>query len=192
MMSVRSSDFTYGGQKLPVGWRSRMTALPGDHGLAGDDRPVLLYIVLDAVLYLGVPAVDLQRRFAVEGLGQRRHERPDLIATCDWDGDGRYDILCNSAANTVPVSERDAGRRIYDQSLRIAAAFWLRNIGTNDAPEFDQPRRFRCKDGGIIRTKTQSFNIEPADLDGDGELALIMGDGPGFVFGLLRDELRRH
>ena len=50
-----SQTFTYRGQKLPVAWRSRITALPGQHRLAGDDRPVLLLIDLQSRLQLGVP-----------------------------------------------------------------------------------------------------------------------------------------
>jgi hypothetical protein len=122
MMSLRSSVFTHNGRKLPVGWRSRMTALPGDYGLAGDDRPVLLYIALDSVLSLGIPI----------------------------------------NAGSTEIAE-------------------IRPLAFSDAA----PLKTSGSAGMSGRTQ-----ISTCDWECDGELDLIMGDGPGFLFGLMRSELQ--
>ncbi len=178
-----------------------MIALPGDYGLAVDDRPVLLYIGPDSVLTLGVPTtlgsteISEIRPLAFEdgepmgvsaraGMSGRKQ-----IAARDWDSDGTWDIVYNSAANTVVVREQDENQRLLGDTLKTSAAFWCRNVETDTRPVFERPRRILWKDGEIIRSETHSCNVEPANLDGDGELDQIKRDGPGFLYGLMRDEL---
>ncbi len=196
-----SKTFMYQGQKLGVGWRSRMAGLPGSYRLAGDDRPVLLYIDLLSELKLAVPrtagSTDIEEILPLQftdgqpivTAGSAGMSGRTQLSTPDWDGDGVWDIMYNTPAKSVPLSEQDPHLIGLNDHLRTCAIYWLRNVGTPDAPRFERPRRVTYKDGGVIRTETHSMNVEPADLNGDGQLDIIFGDGPGFVYYLMRDEL---
>ncbi|MEM8738808.1 MAG: VCBS repeat-containing protein [Planctomycetota bacterium] len=198
---VESKTFTHQGQKLGVGWRSRMIGLPGDYELAGDERPVLLFVDLESKLNLGVPVKtgshEIESVIALESVdggpiitaGSAGMSGRTQLSAPDWDGDGRWDIMYNTPAKSVPLSETDPELIALNDYLRSCATFWLRNVGTNQAPRFEQPRRITYRDGAVIRVETHSQNVEPTDLDGDGQLDLIFGDGPGFVYYLMRDEL---
>ena len=199
--TLKGAVFTHDGAKLPVGWRSRMTALPGKHHIAGDDRPVLLYVGPDSVLALGIPAktgsteIAEVRPLAFEDgepvvvSGRSGMSGRTQLSTPDWDGDGVWDVMYNTPAVSVVWSERDPAMLASIDALKTSVIYWLRNVGTNDKPVFAAPRRVTWKDGGVIRVEKHSLNVEPADLNGDGKLDLLVGDGPGFVFGLMRDEL---
>ena len=50
-----STLFTMNGEKLSVAWRSRPAVIDGGHGVAGDDRKVLLYLDIDQLLAFGIP-----------------------------------------------------------------------------------------------------------------------------------------
>ena len=196
-----SDTFTYNGAKLGIGWRSRMAGLLGDYRLAGDDRPVLLFIDLDSELKLAVPAsvgsteiVEILPVQHTDGspivtAGSAGMSGRTQLSTPDWDGDGTWDIMFNVPAKTVPMIDPDPRRNALADHLKTSAIFWLKNVGTNADPKFDPPRRVTYKDGSIIRTETHSMNVEPTDLNGDGRLDLLFGDGPGFVYYLMRDEL---
>jgi hypothetical protein len=199
---IGSSDiFTYQNSKLGVGWRSRMAGLPGEYRLAGDDRPVLLFIDLNSELKLGIP--ESVGSTVIEKMIPLKHTDDSPIVTAgsagmsgrtqlsvpDWDGDGVWDIMFNVPAKTVEIIEQDPKLRALNEHLKTSTMYWLKNVGTNSEPSFDKPRRITHKDGAIIRTETHSMNIEPTDLNGDGQLDLIFGDGPGFVYYLMRDEI---
>ena len=198
---VTSKVFTTGGHKLGVGWRSRMAGVSGAHGVAGDDRPALLFVGLDGALHLGIPAAkgstEIERTVPlmftdgdpVVTAGQSGMAGRTQLSCPDWDGDGVWDVMYNVPAVSVGLSESDPRRLALDASLQTSAVFWLRNAGTNAAPSFERPRRVTHKDGGAIRVEKHSLNVEPTDLDGDGELDLLVGDGPGFVYALMRGEL---
>ena len=196
-----SETFTYQGNKLGVGWRSRMAGLPGTYGLAGDDRPVLLFIALDSTLNLAVPAsvgsteitqiVPLTHTDGspIVTAGSAGMSGRTQLSSPDWDGDGTWDIMFNVPAKTVEIIEQDPKLAALTEHLKTSAIYWLRNAGTNGEPKFESPRRVTYDDGSVIRTETHSMNVEPTDLNGDGELDLIFGDGPGFVYYLMRDQL---
>jgi FG-GAP-like repeat len=194
--------FTFNGHKLPVAWRSRPTAIPGGYGVAGDDRPVLLYEDVDQILAFGIPmeagSMEIERiehptyvgggpiRLSYWGGLSGR----STFSVVDWDEDGRWDVLFSSqSANLSTFYEHKEELR---QNAYIAShsPFWLRNVGTNSGPMFERARRIRHADGSVIRAETHAGNVCPADLDGDGRrLDLIYGDGPGFVYYFMNNEL---
>ncbi len=196
-----SEVFTYQGHKLGVGWRSRMAGLPGSYRLAGDERPVLLFIALDSTLNLAVPAsvgsTEIERIVPLTSTdgtpiitaGSAGMSGRTQLSAPDWDGDGTWDIMFNVPAKTVEVIEQDPKLAALTDHLKTSAIYWLRNVGTNAEPEFEAARRVTYQDGGVIRTETHSMNVEPTDLDGDGRLDILFGDGPGFVYYLMRDQL---
>jgi hypothetical protein len=194
--------FTKDAQMLPVAWRSRPAVIAGEHRVAGDDRPVLLYLDVDQLLTFGVPE-------RVGSMVIERVEHPVytdghpiqlanwgglsgrvVFSVVDWDEDGKWDVLfsCQSANITAFYDNQEEVRQ--NAYLNTHASFWLRNVGTNSGPAFERARRIRHADGSVIRVETHAGNVCPADLNGDGRaLGLIFCDGPGFVYYFMRDEL---
>lgn len=198
---LSAETFTYKGRKLGVAWRSRVAGLPGAWRLAGDERPTLLIQQLDQTLAIAVPERAGSTR--IERMVEVRHSdgspirlsgwggmsgRVALSAT-DWDRDGKWDVLFNNVPGNLAICYDDPEDIALNDTLNTSSAFWLRNVGTNEKPLFERARRFRFADGTIPRVETHSFNVCPADLDGDGRDDLIMGDGPGALYYFLRDEL---
>jgi hypothetical protein len=199
---VSYETFTHQGAKLGVSWRARMNALPGSHRLAGDDRPVLLFLDLDQVLSLGIPtatgSTEIERIVPltytdgtpIRTSGSAGMSGRSVLSAVDWDGDGNWDILLGAVALNIPAFyDGDPTEVRMNRALRSSSAFWFRNVGTNESPLFERARRIRWADGNITRVETHGFAAEAADLTGDGQFDLIFGDGPGFIFHLRRDQL---
>lgn len=198
---VKEKIFTQNGKKFGVAWRSRVAGLPGNYRLAGDDRPVLLYTNLEQQLAMAIPkekgGTEIERTLLLQGIdgepivtaGFAGMSGRTQLSAVDWDGDGVWDIVYNSPPRNIPVFYNDAADLSLNSYYNSAAAFWLRNAGTNERPVFEKPRRIRWADGEVIRVESHSFNVEPTDLNGDGKLDLIVGDGPGFLHYFLRDDL---
>jgi hypothetical protein len=77
----------------------------------------------------------------------------------DWDGDGKVDVLLGTES---------------------AEVFFLRNIGTAQKPEFEEPRRLELTGmpalgGGAGKPATTRGRIAVADWNNDGKLDLLVG-----------------
>jgi len=199
--TVQEERFTMGGQKLGVAWRTRAAVVPGAYGVAGDDRPVILFHGLDQFLGFAVPTekggTEIEKILPVVYSDQSRVRTSGSaglsgrtqLSVVDWDGDGLWDIVFNITPQNQQNVEQDADRLALSDYYRTSAAYWLRNVGTNAQPVFEKARRFLWADGKVPRVEGHAFNVEPSDLNGDGQPDLLMGDGPGFIYYLLRENL---
>ena len=193
--------FTMGGSKLGVAWRHRATGLDGSAGVAGDDRPVLVYLNLDLNLVAGVPvstgSTEIEREVPllytdgsnIRTSGSAGMSGRTVLNADDWDGDGVWDVVFGVVSKNVEVFNPDPMDQATTAGLGSSSAFWLKNVGTAAEPEFEKARRITWKDGGVTRVETHGFAIEPTDLDGDGKLDVVFGDGPGFVYAIDRNDL---
>ncbi|QDV39241.1 FG-GAP repeat domain-containing protein [Tautonia plasticadhaerens] len=85
--------------------------------------------------------------------------------TCDWDGDGRWDIVAGAADGGV---------------------YWYRNAGRPGHPEFEAPVTLVAKHEGMGYSELLVPGRDPVpgiraqiavtDYDGDGELDVLLGD----------------
>jgi len=85
------------------------------------------------------------------------------MVLCDWDGDGRQDLVANS------------------QNMNL-----LRNVGEKDAYVFKD-------EGPLVDTALAGHTTCPAvaDFDGDGEMELIIGAEDGFLYWYPRGETKK-
>ncbi|RYD32724.1 MAG: VCBS repeat-containing protein, partial [Verrucomicrobiaceae bacterium] len=188
--------FMLGEKPLPLAWRSRPAVLDGRHGLAGKDRPCLLFMTWDGQLAYAVP--EARGSLNMERVTALTYEsgQPILLAgpaglsgrikfsVTDWDGDGTWDLLAG-----VQHGLQRAFRTPGTESPS-SAPYWLRNAGTASRPLFEPARMITFRDGTPIRVKSHSFDVFPTDLDADGKPDLIFGDDEGFIFHLSRDLLK--
>ncbi|WP_432799948.1 FG-GAP repeat domain-containing protein [Poriferisphaera sp. WC338] len=194
--------FTTNGHKLPVAWRSRPTVIPGKYRIAGDNRPVLLYLDIDQNITFGIPEsignTNMIKTFhptytdgsTIQTAWYGGLSGRTSFSVIDWDQDGKWDILFDAQGeNTTRFYKKSIDMKQWGY-LKTHSPFWLRNVGTNNQPIFEKARRIRHADGSIMRTEIHGLNVCPADLDKDGQaLDLVFGDGPGSLFYVMRDEL---
>lgn len=135
----------------------------------------LLLGAYEGALYLCLnEGTEKQPRFADTNLQVKADGKHIIIKgglatprVCDWNQDGKFDILCGGSAGGV---------------------FFFKNIGDKGAPKFAASQTLieqvsedayalggvPTKDGLPIRPD-RSFHIEPVDYDRDGDLDMLVG-----------------
>ncbi|MBC2593889.1 VCBS repeat-containing protein [Ruficoccus amylovorans] len=184
-----------GDKPLPVAWRTRPAVIDRKYGVAGDDRDVLLMIQWDNNFAMAIPdapgSLNFERLIEVKDVtgetinisGPGGFTGRIKLSVCDWDNDGKWDVVFGSQKSLQKYF------RLSGNESPSAAAFWMRNVGTNMEPVFELPQMITFSDGSPIVINKHNFNVYPTDLDGDGELDIIFGDDEGFLFYLNRDDL---
>ena len=195
VMLEERQRFMMDGKPLPVAWRTRPAVIDGQYGVAGDDRPCLLFMQWDNKYGIAVPksrgSLKIERIIDVvdeDGLpvitgGPAGFSGRIKFSVADWDGDGRWDIVIGSQKSL---------QRFYrtpERESPTSAPFWLKNVGSNNEPEFQLPRMITFKDTTPICVNKHNFNVYPTDLNADGKYDIVFGDDEGFMFYLFRDQL---
>ncbi|MCC6680473.1 MAG: VCBS repeat-containing protein [Phycisphaeraceae bacterium] len=200
-LKVAGEIFTMDGHKLPVGWRARPAGLDGKYGVAGDDRPVLIYTDVDQMAVIGVPTAKgslvIERTIPLtyadgqpiqtSHFGGLAGRTPYSVA--DWDNDGRWDLLVNATRQNSQWFETDPEMMRINDALATNSMFLLRNVGDNANPRFERARRIRHADGVAIRVEDHALNVCATHLDGDDKIDLLAGDGLGYVYYFLHDQV---
>jgi len=163
------------GRPVSCAWRTR----PGVGDLNGDKLPDLVGVAgnrqlcwwprrrdSDGKLRLGPPAFPLDAKGKpFEITGAVRATGRTKIVVCDWDHDGRCDII---------TSPKLGGGQGY-QNL-------FRNLGEKDGRLALEHRPKQIRVTGHIGRWTHFSMIEPADFDGDGQWEVIAGMDRGAIY----------
>ena len=195
MLDLQSPmQFMMHGKPLPVAWRSRPAILPGKYKFAGDRRPCLLYMDYAGDLAVGIPektgstviAKSIKLKY---DNGEKIHISAPCgmwgrtkFAICDWDGDGRWDIVFGTNKGTQRVVKSV-------KPGTDSTPFFMRNVGTDSQPVFKYPQPIKLKDGKMIDFDVHICSVWPTDLNGNGKPDLIAGGEDGRVYYFYRDEL---
>lgn len=137
------------------------SASPVDWDADGD--PDLVLGTSEGTIYLRVnEGTDRGPAFGEENVPVRAGGAAARIPTghampvvADWDGDGRWDLLTGSNAGGV---------------------YWLRNTGREGAPELAAPEELVARASGGMDAPGRRTQVAAADLDGDGDVDLLVGD----------------
>lgn len=170
------------GRPLRTVWRTRPAAWPGDGKLPNfvtldHEGKVTLYR-RDTSRGRRVLRPGMRFRYvdgeAIKLDGPSGHCGRIKLNACDWNDDGRLDIIYGICGVQLYYS--------YANKLvrRAATVLLLRNAG-GDPPRFERPRLIRVA-GKLLALGGHSVAPHAIDIDRDGALDLIVGDENGKIY----------
>ncbi len=138
--------------------------LPDLITLSGDTREATLFLQVNqrdgSPRLARQPALRLTDGRPIDDrIVARRSHWTEAFRPCDWDGDGRIDLMYSLAGSHGGIQD---GGSIY----------LLRNAGTRQEPVFEPPVTMRCF-GEPIRITAHGPCARPCDYDGDGRVDLL-------------------
>lgn len=98
-------------------------------------------------------------------VGLPRYVWSGSVVPCDWDGDGRCDLLLSLSTS-------------FDKPTDTCKVIFYRNVGTGELPAFAPGKEIFATEA--YSKRETYFQIEVADWDGDGKPDLLFGLTPGF------------
>lgn len=188
-------EFTLNGKLFRIAWRSRPALIDRTLKILDQDMTALLIVDWDGDAAVAIPSVsggtDLKDVIKLKyengknmpmcgpcGLWGRA-----AMTVCDWDRDGRWDILTgsNSSCNKFIFGDKNENSE--------ASPIFIRNIGSNSHPVFAAPVFITLKTGKKIEMGGHNATVWPSDLNGDGYDDLLVGAEDGKVYYFFRDQL---
>jgi hypothetical protein len=124
---------------------------------AGDGTVFFFRNITTPASPLFLPGVQLQAGGSTLNLGAR-----SVVRVCDWDGDGRKDVLGSSSTGV----------------------YWCRNTGSNPAPVLAAPVPLRVPNtsGSLVAIRTSDrMRLDLCDWNNDGVVDLLLGNTDGTV-----------
>jgi len=173
------------GEHFKAAWRSRPAVWGKDKLVVINRDGFLQFVQRDA----GDPQIvheagllTYRNKCGVRASGTGGSSGRAALFACDWDEDGVRDLVVG-----VPVS---AGSYFNVFLPFHSTVFWLKNIGTNEEPVFDNASLITMKDGTPLNLVWHQCAPWCVDLDGDGRLDLVCGAEDGKVYSWRRKDLK--
>lgn len=182
----------YDGENYIGAWRSKPAVIPHDNqGEIEPNRDNLLAINSAGILCLyrreSVDANLLTKEIpttwkngdAVRIVGFAGHEGRATLSVCDYNGDGKWDVLFGQGVHMHQSKE-------VNEAKPYSTAYVLINKGTNQSPVFERPRVICQQDGHPIDMDRHGCWVSPI-LEENGRLKHLLAGGEDGRFYLFKN-----
>ncbi|MFD2554745.1 FG-GAP repeat domain-containing protein [Sphingobacterium tabacisoli] len=179
----------YGHGTFKGAWRSKPATLPAKYLASKDGLSSLLAInsqgllcrydrsTADVGLLTREEVLKWQNGTPVKIVGEAGHEGRATLSICDFDQDGRWDILFGQGVHLFQSRE-------VAEAKPYATAYLMRNVGTNEEPLFDRPQALCHDEGQPINMDRHGCWLSPVETKDGAVKDLLVGgeDGRFYLF----------